>query len=264
MTPILLTLIIGHDLVRTYVSTHFSSPTSTLTKDCESASQPPSPCQWNLRIRHITTVQELHRHLKKQMILHQTRQPIRPPPITPTTNLSCQQLLIIIAVAYHIYLTFQFVLVTLTKSHQSHCMCQWTTRFLHMCIKSFGLIGLSTRLGVDTLRPPSPLATFLSTSSLHAINMNLAVRYFSNCPHLFSSGNELLNHIQALGDNSQVHAYLIYSLRFKDANTTSTFWQLQSTIIAQLGSLQNLQMVVAVIIPNHDERCVKTFTCHLK
>jgi hypothetical protein len=57
---------------------------------------------------------------------------------------------------------------------------------------------------------------------------------------------------------------LIHSLHFKDSNTFSTFWQLQSTIVAQLQSLRNLQMVVAIIIPDHDRCCVKKITQHLK
>jgi hypothetical protein len=47
-------------------------------------------------------------------------------------------------------------------------------------------------------------------------------------------------------------------------DSDSTFWQIQSIIVAQLQSLSNLQMVVAIIIPDHDGRCVKTFTQHLK
>jgi hypothetical protein len=74
----------------------------------------------------------------------------------------------------------------------------------------------------------------------------------------------MLHHIRASGDTSQVHGYLIHSLRFWDSETTSTFWQLQSAIVAQLWTLQNLQMIVAVIIPNHNGRCVKSFHRQLK
>ncbi len=75
---------------------------------------------------------------------------------------------------------------------------------------------------------------------------------FTSCPDIFGSGNDLLHHIRASGDTSQIHGYLIHSLRFRDSNTTSSFWQLQSSIITQLCSLRNLQLVVAVILPNHD------------
>jgi hypothetical protein len=84
------------------------------------------------------------------------------------------------------------------------------------------------------------------------------------CPYLFSCVNEMLHHIRASGDTSQVHGYLIHSLRFKDSKITSTFWQLQSSIITQLQTLRNLQLILAIIIPNHNSRCVKTFTRQLK
>jgi hypothetical protein len=51
-------------------------------------------------------------------------------------------------------------------------------------------------------------------------------RNFFPCPHVFSSGTEMLHHIRASGNIFQVHRYLIYSLHFKDRETTSTFWQL--------------------------------------
>jgi hypothetical protein len=87
---------------------------------------------------------------------------------------------------------------------------------------------------------------------------------FTNCNDIFSSGNDLLHHILASGNSSQIHGYLIHSLNFKVSNTTSTFWQVQSTTIAQLRSLRNLQLVVAIIIPDHDGHCVKHFARTLK
>jgi hypothetical protein len=87
---------------------------------------------------------------------------------------------------------------------------------------------------------------------------------FSHCPHVFSSGNELLHHIRSSGDSSQIHGYLIHSLCFKDSDMTATFWQVQTTIIAQLRCLCNLQVFVAIVIPDHDGRCVKSFIRQLK
>ncbi len=74
----------------------------------------------------------------------------------------------------------------------------------------------------------------------------------------------MLHHIHASGDTSQVHGYLIHSLQFKDSKAKSRFWQLQSSIITQLQTLRNLQLIVAFIIPGHDGRCVKTFMQQLK
>jgi hypothetical protein len=84
-------------------------------------------------------------------------------------------------------------------------------------------------------------------------------REFTSCPDIFGSGNDLLHHIRASGDTLQIFCYLIHSLRFRGSNTTSLFWQLQSSIVAQLCSLNNLQLVVAVILPNHDGHHVTSF-----
>ena len=73
-------------------------------------------------------------------------------------------------------------------------------------------------------------------------------REFTTCPDILSSSNDLLHHIRALDDTLQIHGYLIHSLHFRDSNTTSSFWQLKSSIVEQLCSLRNLQMVVAVIL----------------
>jgi hypothetical protein len=89
-------------------------------------------------------------------------------------------------------------------------------------------------------------------------------RKFLPCPHLFSSGNKMFHHICASGDTSHLHGYLIHSLHFWDSKTTSTFWQLQLLIATQLQTLRNLQMIVAIIIPDHDGHCIKTFTQQLK
>jgi hypothetical protein len=61
---------------------------------------------------------------------------------------------------------------------------------------------------------------------------------FTRCPDILGSRSDLLHHIRAAVDSSQIHGYLIHSLRFKDSNTTSTFWQIQATIIAQLCSIR--------------------------
>ena len=69
----------------------------------------------------------------------------------------------------------------------------------------------------------------------------------------------MLDYIRGSGDNSHLHGYLIHSLWFKDSDTTSTFWQLQGSIMTQLRTLHDLQVVVAIILPDHDNCCVKTF-----
>ncbi len=74
----------------------------------------------------------------------------------------------------------------------------------------------------------------------------------------------MLNHICASGDLPHIHGYLIHSLQFRDGKTTSSFRQLQSTIVARLCSLQDLQMVVTIILLTHDGKCVKSLIFLLK
>ena len=84
-------------------------------------------------------------------------------------------------------------------------------------------------------------------------------REFTECPVILASGNDMLNHIRSCGDNSHVHGYLIHSLRFSDSETTDTFWRLQVTIVSQLRSLRDLQVFIAIVLPDHDCRSVTGF-----
>jgi hypothetical protein len=59
-------------------------------------------------------------------------------------------------------------------------------------------------------------------------------REFTTCTQIFNTGKDLLHHIRSSGNCSQIHSYLIHSLCFWDSNTTSQFWQLQSSIVTQL------------------------------
>ena len=76
---------------------------------------------------------------------------------------------------------------------------------------------------------------------------------------ILASGNDMLNHIRSCGENSQVHGYLIHSLRFSDSETTDTFWRLQVTIVSQLRALRDLQVFIAIVLPDHDGRSVTGF-----
>ena len=69
---------------------------------------------------------------------------------------------------------------------------------------------------------------------------------------------------QLIGDCSQIHGYLIQSLRFRDSDTTSHFWQLQTSVVTELRALCSLQIVVAIVIPDHNGKCVKSFYNVLK
>jgi hypothetical protein len=82
---------------------------------------------------------------------------------------------------------------------------------------------------------------------------------FSPTATVFSSGNDLLNHIRASGEQSIISGYLINSYRFQSSEVTAKFWKLQLSIIAQLRLIRSLSVIVAIVIQDHDGRCVKMF-----
>ena len=76
---------------------------------------------------------------------------------------------------------------------------------------------------------------------------------------IYSTSNDLLQHIRASGDRSHIHGYLINTSRFKTTEMTNKFWQVQSSIISQLRLIRSLSVVVAIVIPDHDGASVKAF-----
>jgi hypothetical protein len=85
---------------------------------------------------------------------------------------------------------------------------------------------------------------------------------FATDAKVFSSGNNLLNHICASGEQSVINSYLINSYHFQTNEVTSAFWKLQLLIITQLHLIRSLSIAVTIIIiiPDHDGRAVKSFT----
>lgn len=86
---------------------------------------------------------------------------------------------------------------------------------------------------------------------------------FGSANNIFSTGHEFLNHIRAAGDTTPLHGYLIHSHRFSSTDPTTKFWQLQSAIVEQLYTINQLSMVVAVVHPDHDGRSVSQFSSRL-
>ena len=80
---------------------------------------------------------------------------------------------------------------------------------------------------------------------------------FATSATVFSSGNGLLNHIHASGNQSVISGYLINSYCFQPSEVTSSFWKLQLSIIAQLCLIRSLSIIVAVLIPDHDAAASK-------
>jgi hypothetical protein len=74
----------------------------------------------------------------------------------------------------------------------------------------------------------------------------------------------MLNHIHASGNTSVIHGYLIQSPRFQTSDTTTKFWQLQASIVAQLCLIHSLSILVAIVHPDHDGPGVKSFQSTLK
>ncbi len=57
---------------------------------------------------------------------------------------------------------------------------------------------------------------------------------FARTTTVFSSGDNLLNHTRAPGDQSVISGYLINSYCFQTSEVTTLFWKLQSSILTQL------------------------------
>jgi len=87
---------------------------------------------------------------------------------------------------------------------------------------------------------------------------------FASTATVFGSGNDLLNHIRASGDQSTISGYLINSYRFQNSEVTNKFWKLQLPIILRLRLIRSLSVIVAIVIPDHDGRSIKMFTRGLK
>jgi hypothetical protein len=76
---------------------------------------------------------------------------------------------------------------------------------------------------------------------------------------IFSSGNNLLNHVRELGQTLVISSFLINSYRFCTSNITTSFWMLQLSIITQLCLKHSLSTIVAMVIPDHDCHAVSAF-----
>ncbi len=165
----------------------FSSPMSILIDDCVNASEPPLPYQLNQRICHIIVDHNSPWRPAWESILHWTTIQTPMGHIIPTANMSCPRLLITTVVAYHIYSTFQSILVTLTLLHQPHHMLWQKMQFPPMHNRSSILIGLSIHWKAGTLYPPSLLAIFPSMSNLLAQPLWIRPRIISQIYKLHSS-----------------------------------------------------------------------------
>ncbi len=58
--------------------------------------------------------------------------------------------------------------------------------------------------------------------------------------------------------------YLIHSNWYQTSETTSFFWQLQTSIVSQLRDVRNLSIIIVVVHPDNNGQSVKTFATNLK
>jgi hypothetical protein len=189
------------------------------------------------------------------------------------------------------------------EAHHSHCLSILSTMVNSNCNGLSHLVNIPVKFGhFDHITPATSHASSnhkLPTNANRILHFNWAVylfggghflstilscnlpfhvtlacdqyeygralfREFATSAMVLASSADLLHHICTSGKTVQIHGYLIHSLRFKDSEMMANFWQIQATIIAQLQSLRNLQVVVTIIIPDHDGKCVCSFCRTLK
>ncbi len=144
-----------------------------------------------------------------------------------------------------------------STNHELLCYAQQVLHF-SWAIYSFGGGHFASTISTRSL----PFCVKLACDQY---NFGCALfREFSKCTQIFEHGKDFLHHIRSSGDSSQIHGYLIHSIWFQDSDTTSLFWQLQTSIVAKLRAICSLQVVVAIVIPDHDGKCVKSFYNVLK
>jgi hypothetical protein len=144
-----------------------------------------------------------------------------------------------------------------STNHEFRCYAQQVLRF-SWAVYSFGGGHFASTIATRSL-------PFCVKLACNQYDFGRALfREFTQCTQIFEHGNDMLNRIRSSGDCSQIHGYLIHSLRFWDSDTSLHFWQLQTSIVAELRALRSLQVVVAIVIPDHDGKCVKSFYNALK
>ena len=133
------------------------------------------------------------------------------------------------------------------------CYAQQTMQY------DWAVYSFSNRHFLSTIESRSlPFTVCLACNTTEA-GCSLFTEFAPNVT-VFSSGNNLLNHICALGEQSIISGHLINSYCFQTSEVTLSFWKLQLLIIAQLCLIWSLSIVVAIVIPNHDGWAVKSFT----
>ncbi len=143
-----------------------------------------------------------------------------------------------------------------TEQRLAPCL---TLSLLALLASVCSLTGRYTHFPMDIFAVQFCVVTYHSRLPSRATLMSKAELCFATGVRVFGSGNKLLNHIQASGETSPIHGYLINSYQFQTSKVTSSFWKLQLPIIAQLRLIRLLSVVVAVVIRDHNCRSVTAF-----
>ena len=80
-----------------------------------------------------------------------------------------------------------------------------------------------------------------------------------DCSRILTTAPELLNFVRSSDNQGHLHGYLIHSHSFPSTDATTSFWQTQTAIIAQMRLINRLCVVVAFVHPDHDGRSVAGF-----
>ncbi len=95
-------------------------------------------------------------------------------------------------------------------------------------------------------------------------NRALFQEFVQSCPPVLPSTASLLNHICGLGNQWPIDGYLIHSHHYQTSKPTSTVWAIQASIVAQLWMIQQLNLFVAFVHPDHDGQPISKFISQLK
>jgi hypothetical protein len=86
---------------------------------------------------------------------------------------------------------------------------------------------------------------------------------FSACPTVLPSAGTLLNHICASGEQVPLDGYLIHSHRYQTNVPATAFWGIQASIVIQLRLIRKLNLFIALVYPDHDNRSISKFVKQL-
>jgi hypothetical protein len=101
--------------------------------------------------------------------------------------------------------------------------------------------------------------SLLSINGINVFSTRSLFAEFAPNAKVFSSSNDILQHVWVSRETSVLHGYLIKSYCFLNNKVTTNIWKQQLAIITQLCLIRNLFVVVAIVMPDHNGRSIKSF-----